>query len=496
MLSHKTLSLVLSAALAVSAHPKCGGCAAANCFSKAPVEQSSLTSFCYNYLSTSAPATQTVTVTNTVSSTATDSITQTVDVTASPDPATVTETSTDVVSTDTTLGSICTVTSTVTTSLAGLPTFIYYKTVSPTQTLKIRDVSTTSTTTSAATSSTTSVSLPVPTELTHGCKPDSLDAKLSSACSCVLGSPTTATVTVTATATALTTETNTAIDTSVAATAPPATVTEVVTTFAVTSTAYTCSEESTTTVTTTEHGADFTCGIASPTAVTSGSITCTSPAPAGQTNARLRIEGGDDEGTIFEDCIASGAQDVTTPSGGTHRCDATNNRANPNPGGNMITNIAQAAIKNGFTYDGTFSQQFDDFFIQRIGSSTSTGNKYWGVLQNFQYTPAGGCETAVRTDQEGLWAFDAFNVNFFLKVEPEYQVVSAGMTSSVTVNVKDGMSGQVVRGATINGASTNSNGDATFAVPTVPGCYQYKATYPSSIRSNTFYLTVMPPLII
>lgn len=109
------------------------------------------------------------------------------------------------------------------------------------------------------------------------------------------------------------------------------------------------------------------------------------------TSFNLRIEGASD--TVYEGQIRTGPKYVTTPSGGTHLCDGTNDGANPAPAGNGISAIADAATLCGFDFDGTFSSQFDDFFITRIGSSAETSNEYWGILIDFAFTPSGGCET-------------------------------------------------------------------------------------------------------
>ena len=159
----------------------------------------------------------------------------------------------------------------------------------------------------------------------------------------------------------------------------------------------------------------MTCG-APVSAYTSGSISCTSPAPPEKTNGRFRIEGADSEGTIFEGCIISGPDTVTTPSGGSHLCDGTNNNANPSPGATLTTQINDAANLFGFSFDGSYSSQFQDFFITSIGQSTQTNYQFWGVLVDRIFTPAGGCQSQVQPGLEGLWAYDAFNKNAFLKV--------------------------------------------------------------------------------
>lgn len=343
----------------------------------------------------------------------------------------------------------------------------------------------------------------IPPQLSSGCSSQGLEQKISSACSCFLTSLTSVTVSTTTSKTVTTTtKTLAALKTTVTSTVntalPAVTVTTITTVSGgagptpATSTVYTTDTTATCTSTTTSYISVTSCGIPSPTAPGSGTVTCAGPAPAGQTLARFRIEGKDSEGTLWDGCIASGAEDITTPNGGTHKCDGTNNGANPTPGGTLITQIDAAARVNGFTYDGTYSNQFDDFFISRIGNSDSNdgSNRYWGVLQEFQFTPAGGCEDAIDTNSEGLWAYNAFNANYFLRIEQDYQVLRLGQTVSVTVI--DGQSGIPISDASIAGVITDANGRATFVVPSTPGCYQYKATRSDSIRSNAFYLTVLP----
>ncbi|KXJ87258.1 hypothetical protein Micbo1qcDRAFT_167613 [Microdochium bolleyi] len=517
MLSSKTLSLLFSAALAVQARPQCG-CAADGCFAKASLPaafQPTLTAFCYEYLG-SAPATQTVTatatessvITNTVTGTdtataaITNTVTEVVTVTPTADPATVTLTQTTVVGSVTTIPTPCTSTYITTTTVTPYTSIAYNsRPPSPPSAPSKRSVAASFSSTSVVTSP-----VAVPTELSAGCKPKNLPAKLSSACSCILATATTATVTVTNTVTAINTDvatltetitvtstaSATAINTSVAPTADPATVTATVSSLSV-STVETCISTGVVTSTSTVYSGGFTCGIASPTVVGSGDVRCTGTAQAPGVNVLSRIEGNDAEGTIFEGCVVTRPETVTTPSGGTHLCDGTNNGANPQPGGTTTGAIVAGTRINGFDFDGTYSSSFQDFFITRIGSTAQTSTQFWGVLANYQFTPTGGCQFQLGTGDESLWAFDAFNKFAFLKVSPGYQVVRAGSEASVTVRVTDGMNNNRPVGlASIAGVITDNNGNAQVPVPTRPGCYQYKAVRGDALRSNAFYLTVLP----
>jgi len=103
---------------------------------------------------------------------------------------------------------------------------------------------------------------------------------------------------------------------------------------------------------------------------------------------------------------------------GTHKCDGTNGGAHTSPGGTLTTAIEAAGRRKGFGFDGTFDTSFNDFFIQSIAGTTQTANQFWGVLQDFTFTPAGGC-SVYNSPGEGLWAFDAFNQNYFLKLSKD-----------------------------------------------------------------------------
>ncbi|KAF4547803.1 Hypothetical protein D9617_36g063410 [Elsinoe fawcettii] len=206
----------------------------------------------------------------------------------------------------------------------------------------------------------------------------------------------------------------------------------------------------------------------------------------------LRIEGA--FGTIYEGKILAGPRDITTPSGGTHRCDGTNNNANPAPFNNGISTIDAASKLCSFGYDGTYSTQFQDFFIQTIGDTPSTGSQFWGILNNYAFTAAGGCETEVLPTDELLWAFNAFNVNFFLRVQPTQTPVTLapGQTTTFTVQGTNGDSGnfQPVAGASFAGLTSGNDGTIIYTAPTTPGTYRYKATRSDSIRSNAVTIVV------
>jgi hypothetical protein len=199
---------------------------------------------------------------------------------------------------------------------------------------------------------------------------------------------------------------------------------------------------------------------------------------------KLRIEGKTH--TIFEGTIKTERHVVTTQSGGTHKCDGTNLGANPEPGPTPTAAVDAAATKDGFTWDGSWYEGFEDYFVERIGDSPQEGNAYWGVLVNYEFTPVGGCQQEVGKGEEVLWAWNAFEVSHFLKLKKSKY-------STNTVVVTDGLTGEPVENATVGpvnngpGVTTNAAGEATLSFPTA-GKHRVKAEQSDSIRSNSLVI--------
>lgn len=85
-----------------------------------------------------------------------------------------------------------------------------------------------------------------------------------------------------------------------------------------------------------------------------------------------------------------------------------------------------------------------------------------------------------------LWAFDAFNVAHFLKLDAPK---TASKDQAFVVTVTDGKTALPVAGATVKiilggsaTATTDAAGHATFTLGR--GVYRFKAEAPNSIRSN------------
>ena len=232
-------------------------------------------------------------------------------------------------------------------------------------------------------------------------------------------------------------------------------------------------------------------------------LSSTSRAANVPTEVNLRIEGA--ETTIFEGPVVTRGHNVTTPSGGTHKCDGTNNGANPTAGPTCTSALDTGAKAHGFTFDGhvfplptmitdstscchrTFNTEFDDFFITSIGGESQTATQFWGILLNYQFTPVGGCQQEVKLNDEILFAFDAFNKVHFLKLTGPH---IAYVGHPVVLTVTDGQSGSPVAGAKVDGQTSDANGHVSLTFAKI-GLQKVKAQKSDSVRSSQFDIEVL-----
>ena len=220
----------------------------------------------------------------------------------------------------------------------------------------------------------------------------------------------------------------------------------------------------------------------------------------------VRVEGASQ--TLFEGPVATYGHPVTSASGGTHQCDGTNNHANPSPGATLLTSLADAVATVGTTWDATFDTQFDDYFVSRIGPDAQTATQFWGTLDNWQFTSLSDCQFEPNPGDNVLWAYNAFNAQYFLKLTASPTTVLPAQP--ITVHVTDGSSGVAISGAEVapvstdpvndyetvetsdpSAVTTDPSGDATLSWST-PGWKRIKAVSSNSIRSNRLDICVTP----
>ena len=129
----------------------------------------------------------------------------------------------------------------------------------------------------------------------------------------------------------------------------------------------------------------------------------------------------------------------------------------------------------------------NDFLITSIGGETETSNESWGIFLNFRIIPVEGCHQEVRTNDEVLFAFSAFNTKHNLKLTgPAVAVVDIPVTLTVT----DGQTGRAVAGAEVNGKISDANGHIQITFVKL-GPNEVKAEKSDSIRSNRLTVEVI-----
>ncbi|KAF9562567.1 hypothetical protein CPC08DRAFT_372901 [Agrocybe pediades] len=190
----------------------------------------------------------------------------------------------------------------------------------------------------------------------------------------------------------------------------------------------------------------------------------------------LRVEGADK--THFEGPVLTRGHNITTALGGNHHCDGTNNHTNPRPGPTANSALADSKLN----FDGAFFPEFDDFLISSIAGESNTDTKFWTTLLNFQFIPVGGCQQQVKTLDKVLFAFDGFGKAHILELTGPEALV-AHVNEPVVLTVTDGLTGEPVQGASVNGQLSGADGkvSVTFGKKGVNGV---KAQKDDSVRSN------------
>ncbi|MFJ9428606.1 DUF4430 domain-containing protein [Streptomyces sp. NPDC101490] len=132
--------------------------------------------------------------------------------------------------------------------------------------------------------------------------------------------------------------------------------------------------------------------------------------PTTHTNAAVKVgltvQGPN--GLLFKGKIRTKGHDVTTATGGTHKCDGTNGSAHPTAVPTPTAALDDAARKNGFTWDGTWYASFDDFSVDTIKNVSGGGAAYWNIAVNGTPTPVGGCQFKLNAGDEVAFTWTAF----------------------------------------------------------------------------------------
>jgi hypothetical protein len=206
-------------------------------------------------------------------------------------------------------------------------------------------------------------------------------------------------------------------------------------------------------------------------------------APVGVT---VRVEGASK--TILDEPVTTDGHDVTPASGGTHKCDGTNAGAHPSPVPTPTAALDDVTRAHNISWDGQWFASFEDFVVTRVHDESATSSQFWGLVVNGQFASSGGCQTSLTQGDEVVWAFDAFSKSAVLRLSGPG---TATVGQPVNVQVTDTQSGQPAANATVQGATTGSDGVATLTF-NEEGIYRLKADRPDAVRSNTVILCADP----
>jgi hypothetical protein len=161
-------------------------------------------------------------------------------------------------------------------------------------------------------------------------------------------------------------------------------------------------------------------------------------ARAAPTRVNVRIEGESE--TLFEGPIWTEGHDVEAssdtkqrPCDGIDPLDPQNKTPGPTPTGASVD--AMSLI--GETFDGQWYPGYGDYFVTRWGPDREEEGMSWGILVNNVFTDVGGCQYELTSDNEVLWAYDAFGHKPFLalfSVAGGYTAGARPLTATAELN--------------------------------------------------------------
>ncbi|MFD9371856.1 DUF4430 domain-containing protein [Streptomyces sp. NPDC060020] len=123
-------------------------------------------------------------------------------------------------------------------------------------------------------------------------------------------------------------------------------------------------------------------------------------------NVTLTVQGPD--GPLFKGRVNTKGHDVTTATGGTHKCDGTNGAANPTAVPTPTAALDDAARRNYFGWDGTWYASFDDFSVDSVKNVSGGGSAYWSISVNGTPTPVGGCQFKLKAGDDVAFTWTSF----------------------------------------------------------------------------------------
>ncbi|MFE2149183.1 DUF4430 domain-containing protein [Streptomyces lavendulae] len=141
---------------------------------------------------------------------------------------------------------------------------------------------------------------------------------------------------------------------------------------------------------------------------TAPAVAQAAPQPNTNTAVKVNLTVQGPNGLLFKGKIKTKGHDVTTVTGGTHKCDGTNGGANPSKVPTPTAALDDAARLNYFAWDGTWYASFDDFSVDTIKNVSGGGSAYWSIAVNGTPTPVGGCQFKLNAGDQVSFTWTSF----------------------------------------------------------------------------------------
>ncbi|MEU8967242.1 DUF4430 domain-containing protein [Streptomyces sp. NPDC048491] len=135
-------------------------------------------------------------------------------------------------------------------------------------------------------------------------------------------------------------------------------------------------------------------------------LACPTPNPNAPVFVTVTVKGPNS--TLFNGRVRTKGHDVTTTTGGTHKCDGTNGAKNPAPVPTPTAALDDAAHQRGFAWDGTWYASFDDFSVDTVKNVSGGTSAYWNISVNGTPTPVGGCQLALKSGDRVAFTWTSF----------------------------------------------------------------------------------------
>ncbi|MFF9512416.1 DUF4430 domain-containing protein [Streptomyces sp. NPDC014724] len=148
-----------------------------------------------------------------------------------------------------------------------------------------------------------------------------------------------------------------------------------------------------------------------------GLTLATAPSAAQAENATMRFTNApvrvtvtvqSSDGLLFQKKVTTWGHDVTTATGGTHKCDGTNGGANTSKVPTPTAALDHAAKWNNFSWDGAWYASFDDYSVDTIKGVNGGGSAYWSISVNGTPTPVGGCQFEIENRDQVAFTWTSF----------------------------------------------------------------------------------------